>query len=156
MPAPRVVHALTSLNEPEPRCGAAGLFLAAAIDPQFVTCPACRGEEPATDIPISHPTKRAAMSEKAFRQEVLTTAKEAGWRAYFTWTSIHSPAGFPDLILCKPGHPLLAVELKTAKGRLSKAQREWLEALAQVTDVVACVWRPDDSHAIERLLRAHS
>ena len=170
MPGP-LVHALISLNEPAPRCGAAGLFLAAALHPAFVTCPECLKAEIVNKAPgslqvesgVSTPAPggdrvstdkgggKSGVSEKVFRQEVVTAAKAAGWMVYFSWTSIHSPAGFPDLVLVKPPLMLL-VELKTDKGKVTKSQRQWLEALAQVTEVVRAVWKPTDLAAIRRLL----
>lgn len=179
MPAPPVVHALISLNEPEPRCGAAGLFLAAAIHREYVTCADCLKASNDVDVSFLATTRpleatqtptpfrmdsperdrgklaASRVSEKAFRQEVVTAAKAAGWMCYFTWTSVHSPAGFPDLVLVKPPLMLL-VELKTEKGKVTKSQRQWLEALAQVTEVVSAVWRPRDLAQIQGLLRSAS
>jgi hypothetical protein len=45
------------------------------------------------------------------------------------------------------------VELKTAAGRLTPAQRQWLDALSQVTTVHSAVWRPGDLDTIVDLLR---
>lgn len=61
-------------------------------------------------------------------------------------------AGFPDLLMAR-GQVLIAAELKTAKGRLSPAQTEWLDALSNACDVY--VWRPQDwsSGRIEQVLR---
>ncbi len=60
------------------------------------------------------------VSERAFRQQVIDLCHYTGWRYYFTWTSMHSPAGFPDLILVR-GVELIAAELKSERGRLSPA-----------------------------------
>ena len=55
-------------------------------------------------------------------------------------------AGFPDMVLAKPGR-VLFVELKSATGRVSPRQLDWLEAL--MPD--GFVWRPADWHSGEIL-----
>jgi len=94
----------------------------------------------------------AQVPEKEWRQQVVLWAKRAGWRVYWTWTSLHSPPGFPDLVLCRPPR-LLFAELKTESGRLSSAQDEWLWDLGQCDQVEAYVWRPHDEKLILDLLR---
>lgn len=68
------------------------------------------------------------MTEKQLQQHVLDLARLLGWRAYHTFDSRHSAAGFPDLVLIKPPR-LLFVELKSDKGKLSSAQVEWINDL---------------------------
>lgn len=58
------------------------------------------------------------ISEKAFSQLVVDLARLLGWSVYRTWLSVRSPAGFPDLVLAKPGRPL-----ETARGRVENPQR---------------------------------
>ena len=72
---------------------------------------------------------------------------------YHTRNSKRSPAGFPDLVIA--GRKVLYRELKTQKGVVSPAQREWLDALTAAGQD-AGVWRPEDwlSGRIERELRA--
>lgn len=79
-------------------------------------------------------------------------ARLLGWRVYFTWTSLHSPPGFPDLVLCRPPR-LLFVELKSEEGRLSRAQRDWLALLETIPGIEAYVWRPRDQREILTRLR---
>ncbi|WP_051914002.1 VRR-NUC domain-containing protein [Thermorudis peleae] len=67
-----------------------------------------------------------------------------GWQVYHTWISVRSPAGFPDLVLAKPGRPLILTELKTERGKLSPAQEAWLAVLQQVPGIIVRVWRPSD------------
>jgi len=53
------------------------------------------------------------MTEKAFQNHVLNAAKEQGWLCYFTWKSLHSPKGYPDLTMLHPEHGwLIFAELK--------------------------------------------
>ena len=85
----------------------------------------------------------ASMSEAAFQVQVITLARSMGWREYHTYDSRRSAAGFPDLVLVHPKRGLLFRELKTAKGRVSKAQDEWILDLATAGADVD-VWRPAD------------
>ena len=93
------------------------------------------------------------VTEKELRQQVVDLAKVLGWKAYFTWTSIHSPRGMPDLILCKPPRVIFA-ELKTEKGKITPYQQEWLDLLAECKgNVETYLWRPDDIEDIAGILR---
>ena len=105
-----------------------------------------RGEPDAPDYMTSEDIKRHVtehMSERVFRQRILDEAKRCGWRYYFTQRSDRSPAGFPDLVLVR-GHQMILAELKTMKGRLTDAQKDWLLDLSGVKVVDATVWRPDE------------
>lgn len=108
------------------------------------------------------------LTEKQFSQQVVDLARLLGWRCYFSWTSLHSPAGFPDLVLVRrrPAPRLILAELKTDTGKTTPEQDAWLEdleAVAAATEVpldmggrrVALethVWRPRDFDAIARIL----
>ena len=88
-----------------------------------------------------------AITEKAWREVVVSYATLHGWMAYFTWRSVHSPAGFPDLCLVRPSETaprLCFAELKSEKGALTPAQEAWLIALRRVPGVEVFVWRPSD------------
>jgi hypothetical protein len=88
-------------------------------------------------------TYGSSISEKHWQADVLEMAQLFGWHCYHTYDSRRSTAGFPDLILVRPP-VLIAAELKTAKGRVSPAQRAWLDDIAQCTDIRTHLWRPDD------------
>lgn len=90
-------------------------------------------------------------SEKVWRQQVLQLAKLNGWECYFTWTSIHSPAGFPDLVLCRPPRIVFA-ELKTERGKVTEAQTKWILTLG-LCPVEVYVWRPRDFDVVAAILR---
>ena len=90
------------------------------------------------------------LAEKEFRQQVVDLARACMWLVYFTWRSIHSPAGFPDLVLVRDVRCLFR-ELKTEKGRTTDPQDEWLAALAAAGQD-AKVWRPSDWPEIEATL----
>jgi hypothetical protein len=91
-----------------------------------------------------------ATSEAAFQAAIVELAHLAGWATFHVYDSRRSAAGWPDLILCQPPR-LLAVELKSAHGRLRREQRAWLDRLA-ACGIQVRVWRPSDWPAIEREL----
>lgn len=115
-------------------------------------------------------------SEKQLERAIVELAKLNGWLIYHTRDSRGSVAGFPDLTLVR-GIRLLFIELKTEKGKVSKAQQEWLDVLGAVAEEAAgraedidgewgtgngerCqthievhVFRPGDWPEIERVLR---
>jgi hypothetical protein len=99
------------------------------------------------------------IKEKDFQNMVVKYAQHCGWLIHHTrpamrqsgkWsTPIQGNAGFPDLVLARNGE-LLIVELKSAKGRLSDKQNDWMEALAGNG---ARLWRPADWPHILKVLR---
>jgi hypothetical protein len=93
-----------------------------------------------------------AESEAAFQQAVEGLAGFDGWRIYHTHDSRRSHRGFPDLTLVRDER-LIFAELKTEKGRVTREQREWLEALGRVPAVEVYLWRPSDWPELERTLR---
>lgn len=95
------------------------------------------------------------LSEKQFSRQVCDLARVFGWKVYKTWISIHSPAGFPDLVLVRPPQ-LIFAELKSERGKLSLAQAEWIDALGRSGSHQVYIWRPSDFEIIERTLRRHS
>ena len=90
------------------------------------------------------------LSEKDFQQRIIDRAEALGWLVYHTHDSRRSAAGFPDLVLARNDRVIFA-EVKTEKGKLSKAQVEWLYALKAAVDEMY-VWRPSDLAIIEKLL----
>ena len=93
------------------------------------------------------------MTEKELQAAVVQLAKLLGWKVYHTYDSRRSEPGFPDLMMLR-GECALAVELKSAKGKVTPAQLAWLNAFYD-TGVGVRVWRPADwmSGLIERVLR---
>ncbi|GIV17104.1 MAG: hypothetical protein KatS3mg022_2539 [Armatimonadota bacterium] len=90
--------------------------------------------------------------EKEFLQAVRELAELQGWLCYHTWHSLHSPAGFPDLVLVRPPR-LLFVELKVGRNRASPAQQHWLAQLGACPQVEVYLWTPECWAEIERTLR---
>jgi hypothetical protein len=95
---------------------------------------------------------RLIITEKDLREQVRDLCKVLGWKFYFSWTSIHSPRGMPDLILVKPPR-LIFAELKTEKGEVSAYQQEWLDVLGRCSSCEVYLWRPRDIEDISRILQ---
>lgn len=109
------------------------------------------------------------MTEKELRQSIVRAAREFHWRVYFTWSSMHSPAGFPDLCMVR-GPRLIFAELKTDKGKVTPEQEAWLVDLGRVRAFMSLcsftegelrpheprlevyVWRPADLEDAYRVL----
>ena len=84
----------------------------------------------------------AAMTERELEHGVRALLADLpSLRWYHTFNSRRSPSGFPDLVIV--GNRVIYRELKTAKGKVTDAQAEWLHALV-LAEQDACVWRPAD------------
>ena len=97
------------------------------------------------------------VTEADLREQIRTLCKLYGWLMYFTFNSFHSPRGFPDLVLCRPGGQgrvggVIFAELKRETGQVKPQQEEWLQALRDAGQTVY-VWRPSDIEEIARVLR---
>lgn len=90
------------------------------------------------------------MTERELQDTIIECARVCGWLTYHTWRSDHSPAGFPDLVLVRDGR-LIYAELKSAKGKLTVNQRQWIRALERAGQEVY-VWYPHDLDAAIRVL----
>ena len=94
-----------------------------------------------------------AITEKEMRWSITKAAQDLGWLVSFAWTSIHSPRGLPDLTLVHPAtHRLMYFELKSAKGKVTEPQQQWLDALASCPGVIAMVIFPKDLETAYKLL----
>ena len=107
--------------------------------------------------------KDKPMSESVLQKNVIEYAKWLGYTLiYHTWNSIHSPSGFPDLVLCRPSDKrIIYIELKSEKGPLTKpapmrpnwtSQEEWIEGLEACGQEVY-VFRPSDLDHIMNILK---
>lgn len=93
------------------------------------------------------------LSETAFQSQVIKLATEQGWMYYHTKWSLHSPRGFPDLVLTHPGfRRTVFIELKRMAGTPSPAQTQWLSALQECGNEVY-LFRPDDQSELETVLQ---
>ena len=100
------------------------------------------------------------ISEKELQRTVVELARLHGWMVFGVLEqreySKRLSKGFPDLVLCRANRfsstllpDLHFWELKSQKGVISPAQREWLDALGDW----ARVFRPSDLDEIEELLK---
>ena len=80
-------------------------------------------------------------TEAAFQVHVVGLLRRYGWKSYHTRDSRRSDPGFPDLVAVRAGR-LLAIELKTLRGRATEEQMAWLTALNEVEQVDAFILRP--------------
>lgn len=90
--------------------------------------------------------------DRDFLPAVREFATLCGWLVYHAHDSRRSTPGFPDLVLCRRGR-LIFAELKSQRGALSAAQREWGFALSLTGCVEYYRWRPADRPELERILR---
>ncbi len=97
--------------------------------------------------------ERGVITEKDLREQIRDLCKVLGYKFYFSWTSIHSPRGMPDLILVKPPR-ILFVELKTDKGQVSEYQKEWLDILNECPGCEVYVVRPSDIEEFAKVLQS--
>lgn len=117
---------------------------------------------------------RLPITEAQFQKRVTDLCNLLGLKVFHSGDSRRDTgAGFPDLVIVgKPGRGVLFAELKTDKGRLTREQTDWLQALQDSRGdewswvkgelllnagpgVVAGVWRPstwDDLRARIELL----
>lgn len=103
-------------------------------------------------------------SEREFQTLVLDIAAMNKWKVtHFRpgmnrrgeWaTPLQGDPGWPDLVLVKPPRAIFA-ELKSARGKLSPEQVEWLEAL-RGCGLDVRVWFPSDLDEIESTLGRRS
>ena len=94
------------------------------------------------------------ISEDRLQSAILDCAKLFGWLRYHTHDSRRSHCGFPDLTLVR-GARIVFAELKSDTGKVTRAQRDWIDALAATGVVETYVWWPKDwtDGTIEEVLR---
>lgn len=99
---------------------------------------------------MTHPA--LDISEKAFQALVEQAARATGWYVFHPYDSRRSEPGYPDLTIVSPTRKRTVwIELKTSKGKMSPAQKDWAWALEQAGNEVYCL-RPADWPLIERIL----
>jgi len=97
--------------------------------------------------------KNLGMNEAQLLAAVRRLAQLRGWMTYHTHDSRRSEPGFPDLVMVSARQRrVLYAELKTATGKTTAAQDQWIAALA-AAGVEVYLWRPADlQHAIPAAL----
>lgn len=92
------------------------------------------------------------LTERQWQAQIVEFAETLGWEfIYHTYDSRRSEPGFPDLHMLKGDRQIVA-ELKTATGRVTLEQREWMTAYEKVGAEVF-LWRPDDWPEVEQVLK---
>jgi len=102
------------------------------------------------------------INERQFQAAIIELAKWQGWKVFHPlpaqngrgqWrTAQAGDIGFPDLVLAHPKRGVIFAELKTAIGKLSDTQQNWLATLKQAGAEVY-VWRPADIEQIKAVLQ---
>jgi hypothetical protein len=93
-----------------------------------------------------------AGSESKLQADVIEACHVLRLMVYHTHDSRRSAAGFPDLVIVGPGG-IEFWELKSAEGKTSIEQREWIDALKRAGQHAA-VYRPQDWDLMVGRLRA--
>ena len=93
------------------------------------------------------------ISEANLQASIIELATLYGWLVYHTHDSRRSKEGFPDLCMVR-GNRLIFAELKSARGKVSDEQKDWLDRLG-CTGTEAYVWWPADwlDGSVDRVLR---
>jgi hypothetical protein len=87
-------------------------------------------------------TRQLPMTEADLERSVVDLCRQFNIKRFHPYLSVRSTSGWPDeSLLGKRG--LLFRELKGDKGKVTAAQREWIDAL-RFTGQDADVWWPDD------------
>lgn len=90
------------------------------------------------------------ISEKQLQAAIVEAAEDLGWWTYHPYDSRRSNAGWPDLVIARPGQVIFA-ELKDHDGKVTPEQGRVLELLESAGFEVH-VWRPADyDDALARL-----
>lgn len=94
---------------------------------------------------------RRSQPEASFQRQVTDLLHSRGWLWYHANLSIRDRRGFPDLIACRRDR-LLAVELKSANGKPTEDQLEWLVRLS-LAGAEVHIWKPDDWAKVDEVTR---
>lgn len=101
------------------------------------------------------PAHLVTVTEAQFQAAVIDYARLRGYLVYHEYDSRRtSERGYPDLTLLRVAHGsprTLFIELKTARGRLRKEQKLWMDGL-RAAGQEAYIWRPGDWTIIEEVL----
>ena len=97
------------------------------------------------------PSSSPPMTEAQLQDAVITAAELWGWRWHHETDSRRTRPGWPDLLLVRDGL-CLVLEMKSATGRVTEEQAEWIEALGAVDGITAAVIRPNSLDAVARVL----
>lgn len=100
---------------------------------------------------ILRASKPFQQTERSFMAQVIRYAELMGWRAYHTFDSRRSAAGFPDCVFVRRPRCVF-IETKAERGRLTDDQRAWLAELRACGQEVY-LFRPSDWREVEEVLK---
>ena len=94
-------------------------------------------------------------SEASFQAQIIRLAELCKWRVYHVSNvkghlRNRTSVGFPDLVLVRDR--VIFAEIKAEKGRMTKAQKDWNEAL-HIAGAETYIWRPRDWEDITQILQ---
>jgi len=95
----------------------------------------------------------ADMTEKVWQGQVMALARQLAWKSYHPYRSDKSQPGWPDIALVRDR--LILLELKTEKGKLSDAQKDWIRRLTMANAEIY-VARPRHLDELARVLQARN
>lgn len=107
-----------------------------------------------TTAAIRPPGEPPKLTERQLQDNITGLCRWLGLLCYHTHHSMHSAAGFPDLVIV--GTSVIFAELKSATGDMTKAQTAWADAIDEADNGRHFLWRPADwwSGAIRTQLEA--
>jgi hypothetical protein len=94
----------------------------------------------------------AELTERDLSSQVYDLLSLTGWSRYHTYRSKHSRAGYPDESCWRAGDRHIWLELKSAKGKLSAAQKQTIGEMLAAGDEVYVI-RPDSIEDLVAVLR---
>ncbi len=106
----------------------------------------------------------ALASEGSLQDHIAELSKKLHLHYYHTWNSLHSPSGFPDVVIMHFGLRytwLIVAELKREGKQPTTAQEEWLTLFWAMAERIkgdlgvrmhVAVWQPRHWPVIESLL----
>lgn len=96
---------------------------------------------------------RRQQPERYIQASFEAHARSLGWLTFHTFDARRAEPGFPDAVCLRSGR-CVVVELKTMRGRTTRAQRRWIDEFALVPGVTAFVAHcPRDWARITEVLR---
>lgn len=98
---------------------------------------------------MNAPTREIGLAE--WQGFVASFATFEDWSVYVNATPKDAAPGFPNLVLVRPPQCVFVL-LRTNRAEPTKAQQEWLSALAEC-GVSTVIWRPADWPEVEARLR---
>lgn len=95
----------------------------------------------------------AALTEAQMLAGIRKAAEQLGYQCYHTTYAVGSTPGYPDLTIVGHGKTFF-YELKGPRGRVSRDQQAWIDALFEAGQRARIVWPQDYDSVLEELASA--